>query len=124
MTTPTVENTPQPAPSPILLAQIALARRLLAALDQTSYSVTRYSGRAMFDRYCVGVSLGSVSDLFDLGVAIGETPEGAELAKVLGRLSTDSLGEGIIAYWRGTTWPPDVKERSYRDEEEEVEEDE
>lgn len=60
---------------------------------------TTYSGRGMFGRTCVGFDLSGAGDLFALGAAV-ERVLGYE-AREWGSPSTDGMGHGIIAYFRG-----------------------
>lgn len=70
-----------------------------------------YSGRGMFGRTCVGFDLGHAGELFSLGAAV-ERVLGDEAVE-WGSPSTDSMGYGTIAYFRGLefvagdTWDAD-----------------
>jgi hypothetical protein len=67
-----------------------IAKRLIERLEEEGYAWRAYSGRGMYGRQCVAVPLENLSELFQLGKALGR---GAPEPK------TDSLGLGIIAYW-------------------------
>lgn len=64
-------------------------KALITRLLNAGYQPRSYSGRGMFGRECVGVSL----DRFQ------ELTVGARTA------TYDSLGLGRIAYWPGHSWP-------------------
>lgn len=60
-----------------------------------------YSGRGMYGKSCAGITLDSESDLLQLGAAIAQTIEDDELQRLLiNQASFDSMGRGIIVYWR------------------------
>lgn len=66
------------------------ATKLIDAIKAAGLRPRSYSGRGMFGRHCVGVSLRSISE------ADGLPLRGS---------ATDSLGLGIILYWPGAKWP-------------------
>lgn len=60
-----------------------------------------YSGRGMYGSQCAGITLDSESDLLQLGAAIAQMIEDDELQRLLiNQASFDSMGRGIIVYWR------------------------
>jgi hypothetical protein len=77
---------------------MANAQKLIDALQNAGYKPRSYSGRGMFGKTCVGVSLDSESDLWYMT---------RELIDIDGLHAphTDSLGLGIIAYWPRVAWP-------------------
>jgi hypothetical protein len=66
------------------------AETLIETIEATGREVRSYSGRGMYGRRCVGVSLGRG----DYGSALPE--EGQK---------RDSLGLGEIVYWPSVAWP-------------------
>jgi len=60
---------------------------------------TDYSGRGMSGRTCVGFRLDHDRQLLELGAAI----EGVAGLGPFGDATTDSLGRGIIVYFRGVS---------------------
>ena len=94
------------------------AKLLIEVLQGAGYEPRSYSGRGMYGRQCVGVTLGRTASEFGLGVAVcrealdllgsGETDSFlAALARLT--VSTDSMGPGQILYFPGVQWPADVK---------------
>lgn len=80
-TSPTTKLEPTPQPSE--------AERLVRELRSEGLRPRSYSGRGMFGKECVGVSIDRLDDL-----------DGLPLKGV----RTDSLGLGLIAYWPHLTW--------------------
>jgi hypothetical protein len=74
------------------------AQKLIDTLQNAGYGPRGYSGRGMFGKICVGVSLESESELWTMA---------QELIDIDGLHAphTDSLGRGIIAYWPRVAWP-------------------
>ncbi len=68
------------------------AADLIAALRSVGLEPRPYSGRGMFGKECVGVSVDHVGELDGSGVPLSES-------------SQDSLGLGKIIYWRHIPWP-------------------
>lgn len=61
-----------------------------------------YSGRAMYGKSCVGISLDSETDLLALGAAIASIVEAEDSALGVAMMNgarLDSMGRGIIVYW-------------------------
>ena len=69
--------------------------RLLAALANTEYEPRPYSGRGMYGKSCVGVVVESLGDAFLLGARLA-----LELGEEPPIPSSDSMGRGLIVYWR------------------------
>ena len=98
---------------------------LIDAIENTGYSVERYSGRGMFGEYCVGLVTreGIVNTLATL---IGEYARSmandqddvAKFCDLLVDASTDNMGCDNVIYWRSLSWPRD---RVVKDDEEEEE---
>lgn len=74
------------------------------AIEDAAYDadlrVRSYSGRVMFGENCVGLTFNRIGDLakFFVSLAENDAPLAAALA---GKLRTDSLGLGEIAYFPG-----------------------
>ena len=73
------------------------AEQLIAALESAGYTWRRYSGRGMYGKECVGVTLSDDGELFDLGRTVGAI----EAECNPGHVRTDNMGRGIIVYWPG-----------------------
>lgn len=86
-----------------------LARALIARLADEGYEPYDYSGRAMYGERCVAVDLDSSAGLFKLGIDLMRSADGADLyygdEDRLTQVFTDSMGRGIVAYWRFIYWP-------------------
>lgn len=76
-------------PSTLMTNTTKSTKALLTRLTKAGYRPRSYSGRGMYGRVCVGVTL----DRFE------ELTVGARTA------TWDSMGLGRIAYWPGHTWP-------------------
>lgn len=70
------------------------AQKLINAIRAAGHEPTSYSGRGMYGRYCIGVSLDHIND------ADGLPLKGS---------NTDSLGRGIILYWPAIDAPEDME---------------
>jgi hypothetical protein len=95
----------------------AESRKLLEALREAGYRPFSYSGRGMYGDECVAVDKGSDNhSTFDDSLCLFNL--GRHLAKVrdLSAPTTDSMGTGIVAYWRDMLWPPDEKDSRNDDE--------
>jgi hypothetical protein len=95
-------------------------KKLIEALELTDWRhgdlIPRsYSGRGMFGKQCVGVTLDGDGSSFQLGAAVSaalldmdadDGPSDVEdLARI--RVCTDSMGRGIIVYWPDVLYPDD-----------------
>ena len=76
-------------------------------LCHTEFHARSYSGRGMQGEHCIGVYLEStafMADLFfQLGCASMEGVYNLSSRRVLAT-SVDTLGMGIIVYWRSSQW--------------------
>lgn len=72
------------------------AKALIKRLQAAGHEVRSYSGRGMYGRYCVGVSL----------------TRGERLTVGSRTASYDSLGLGSIAYWPSAVWPEGMADPS------------
>ena len=93
---------------------------LIRALESLDLSARSYSGRGMYGRNCVGVTLGRNSEYteFGLGVALA-LALGEEAADLQAR--TDSMGLGSIVYFPNVRWPEGRKDSDESDEDEDDE---
>lgn len=83
------------------------AQKLFSALNGR-YSPRAYSGRGMMGEECVAVDLDSAAELVALGMWLGGNggdgddedfdPNDAAYPE------TDSMGRGIVVYWRNAKW--------------------
>jgi hypothetical protein len=97
--------------------KIDQGRKLIEALREAGYKPFSYGGRGMYGERCVAVDQGSDNystfddslDLFKLGRDLADVRD-------LDSPTTDSMGRGIVAYWRDTLWPPDAKDSRDDDE--------
>lgn len=64
------------------------------ALQFAGYEPRRYSGRGMFGKECLGVSVNQPGEIFRLGGILAEHVED------MGPPQFDSLGYDWIVYWR------------------------
>lgn len=82
---------------------------LIRAIEDLGLAARSYSGRGMYGRNCVGVTLGRNSEFseFKLGVAIalalGEDAEHLDPC-------TDTMGLGFIVYFPSVRWPEGRKD--------------
>lgn len=74
-------------------------KKLIAAIENAGYEWRSYSGRGMYGKECVGVTIRDKSDLIDL----------ADAAKIAGKPCTDDMGLGTIAYWPNVEAPKKIK---------------
>jgi hypothetical protein len=94
---------------------------LLDNLNDAGYSVSSYSGRAMYGKRCVGVKLDRSQDPFELGIQMGIYL--GEEAKKLG-YRTDSMGMGSVVYFPDLAWPEGWTDGTEDDEDLDIEADE
>lgn len=71
-------------------------KSLADRIDNASATAT-YSGRGMYGATCAAINLDSTGDLVALGIAATAVLDEPE---VLASPSIDSMGYGIVAYWR------------------------
>jgi hypothetical protein len=74
---------------------------LIRAIRNLGHTPRSYSGRCMYGRECVGVSMGAQFEAIEL---FAELRTAAGLAH-LPSPTFDSLGRGIIAYWPSVEIP-------------------
>lgn len=75
-----------------------IAQRLLDALYTHNWEPRAYSGRGMFGKQCIAVSLTGESQLWQLARTVPIDVDAPH---------TDQLGKGLIAYWPNYEWPKD-----------------
>ena len=75
---------------------------LVTAIQDAGYEPRSYSGRAMYGKQCVAVTLDSDADLWALAWEFGARDIEP------GPPKTDSLGLNVIAYWPHIEWPSDA----------------
>lgn len=90
-------------------------KKLIEAMQDMDFKVRRYSGRAMYGKYCVGVV---TRDPFELGLLIGLDLD-SEMSEAFRNLGTrsDSLGLSTIFYWPSLEWPEGVEEEDEDEDE-------
>jgi hypothetical protein len=116
-------ETPPPPAYKLLEVANMDGKKLIEALNLTDWRhgdlVPRsYSGRGMFGKSCVGVTLDGEGSSFQLGAAVSaalldmDADDGPSDVEDLARLRvcTDSMGRGIIVYWPSVEWPADAEE--------------
>ena len=83
-------------------AQVEDVERALAdnSLDAT---VRQYSGRGMYGKQCLGITVSHRTSPFEVGLAIGSYDELVDLF-VGQRVETDSMGRGMVIYFPGLKW--------------------
>ena len=69
------------------------------ALIESGYSPRSYSGRGMYGKKCVALSVKDETALLKVGAALGDLAET--------RACTDGLGRGLIVYWPSQAWLPE-----------------
>lgn len=66
-----------------------------------------YSGRGMYGKYCLGFECDSLNDLITTVVQLSKCydkyPELDPFIDRISRVSSDSMGLGVIFYWRNIT---------------------
>ena len=82
--------------------EIARSKSVIKRLEEKGYKVRSYSGRMMFGRYCVGVTV----PRYEI--------EAVTKAVRKAVASTDNMGLDYIVYWPHLVWAPEFD----RDEEE------
>lgn len=93
------------------------SRALIKVLREAGYAPRSYSGRGMMGKSCVAVDKGSDNySAFDDSLCLFRL--GRDLAELrdLDTPHTDSMGVGIVAYWRSMPWPPDERDEDDLDE--------
>ncbi len=99
--------------------------RMQRVLSEAEFEVRSYSGRGMFNKSCLGVSVDSSEDLGDmLGFlmdACGEDPDASmELSRDVRDIRWDTLGLGMIFYFPNVAYvnPDDADDEDLDDESE------
>jgi len=85
------------------MASTIKADILIQELRNLGHAPRTYSGRCMYGRECVGVSMDCQIEAIEL---FAELRQARELAR-LPSPTFDSLGRGIIAYWPSVAIPCD-----------------
>lgn len=98
---------------------------LRSACDNLGFSIRRYSGRAMYGSYCLGIEVergvSTASVAFRLALelsSMGEEDILEDLASV--EWSQDSMGMGGIMYASSLRWAENEEEEECEDEEPEL----
>ncbi len=107
------------------------AEILIAALGDTDFRPSSYSGRGMFGKQCVGAS-GDGSALEIMAALVealpANLPEVAEdgeqavddfadlLAELMSDARTDSMGRGTVIYWPQIAWPEGMPEPDHSED--------
>lgn len=78
------------------------SKKLIAMIEDTYREPMSYSGRGMYGERCVAVGCDSISDL--LADFVESTFDKEFVAEVARSMSTDSLGLGVVAYWKTAPW--------------------
>lgn len=80
---------------------------LVMVLEEEGYEPYAYSGRAMYGERCVAVDLQNDQALFRLGMTLGCSARVQEMLfdLDLAQVYVDSMGLGIVVYWRNVPWP-------------------
>src|SRR5688572_24954961 len=89
------------------------SNKLIELIESTGhYEARSYSGRGMYGKYCVGVSVDNVYTFISNMLCVVLDTEDSTLiyhfARLLENTSDDTLGYGYIVYWRSMTWPDDM----------------
>lgn len=72
-------------------------------------NVRAYSGRVMFGKQCIGITLGQYSQnpiglIAECVAIVEDEAERLELAKIFKNTKEDSMGKGCIIYWPDMAW--------------------
>lgn len=79
------------------------SQEFIDALEDAGQEPRSYSGRGMYGDSCVGVTLDSDSELWELAQALAHADMDVPGPR------TDSMGRSsIIAYWPSIKWPEDA----------------
>lgn len=92
------------------------AKKLIEAIRNAGYEPRSYSGRGMYGRSCVGVTVERGTSAFTVGIHVAE--QLGENAYEAARLDTaqDSLGLDTILYFPMLDWPKDVPDSDEDDD--------
>ena len=75
--------------------------QIIEIIRKAGFTDRSYSGRGMFGRTCVGVSLDADSDFAKIIRAAGDCDTAADLFEAR---RTETLGHGVIVYWPDFPW--------------------
>ena len=69
--------------------------------DSGEFSIRRYSGRGMFGRECLAITVEDMGDIIKIMVAVGAAAEqeGIDLTGDADGARWDSMGHGTVFYW-------------------------
>lgn len=85
---------------------------LIEALESVGAKPRSYSGRGMFGKSCVAVSLNSDNNLSEWYIAQELVREGDSVNP--GAPRHDEMGLGTIIYWPNYPWPESMKDNDTR----------
>lgn len=93
------------------------AKKLVMAVRNAGYEARSYSGRGMYGRTCVGITIERGTSAFTVGIHVAA--ELGEDAHEAARLSTahDNLGLDTILYFPMVDWPKDVPDEDIDEDE-------
>lgn len=92
---------------------------ILRAADLHEEDVkSNYSGRGMYGKTCLGLSLYGASKALDVGVALHKVL-GEEAWEVIQTANMDSFGMGVILYFTGVQLDEDLPDVELLDEDDE-----
>lgn len=79
------------------------AEFLIEAIAQAGHEAQAYSGRGMYGKQCVGVTVDDDASMWDLAFDLGKA-QGEDGDRIPGP-RTDSMGLRMIVYWPRIEWP-------------------
>ena len=87
------------------------AQRLVEIITTAGYKARSYSGRGMFGERCVSVNLdrGEEPTFGNKMTDACEESEKEEVQSIIRHYSQDSMGMGVVLYWRGKKVTDEVK---------------
>ncbi len=87
-------------------------------LTERGADVRAYSGRFMFGKRCIGVSIDSNAYglIAECVAVIEDEQERLELVKIFRNTKEDSLGLGSIIYWPNMLWDSETMDECCDDE--------
>jgi len=81
--------------------------KLQKILEENGYECQSYSGRSMYGKECLGVTIDRRQNLFSLGILVGKELEPGDYDEI-DSVGTDSMGMGTIIYWPGIEYVESV----------------
>jgi hypothetical protein len=96
-------------------------------LEESDIETQSYSGRGMYGKTCLGVSIdrGGLGDFIARVIEATQSQVGGEnieeIAESFRRMSTDSLGMGQIVYFPGVPYEGSESDEEDEDEDEDAE---